>query len=495
MSERSGKYMHEKKYLDACFAGDIATIRYMFKYEGDVLLNSYFLHRCLNRACDGDNIDLCKIILGHRTFAGNYLSNVFLDHACKTGRLPFVKLYFEVKPETFYQDSKSVVYDNRIRARKCSLELASCFRHCYRSGNKDLIDYMHDKFHITCVITLETCMQCVCESGNIQNFRLFLHTYNKNYDWDKCLKSACIGGNIEIVRYVIQKGASKFVSCSKDIDTGCSKDAGIGGNMEIINLLDTVTEHHSNSIKLACDKEYMVGACIGGHLEIVKLMYNKIKANGSYIYTYDCVIRACENGHADIVQFLVNKGDVNLDILNSGAWIACGNNHLEIVEYLITKGANNFGHYFNYACSNSWLGLVRTLIEKGANNWNRGLEVAWDNNDVDIAKLMIERGATLNNSYFKNIRHKTDIIKLLVLNGAVDMQILSTTTNFTLYCAYLKSQGIRSIYKSDMYPNWLKLLQTYPQYVLFVGCKLSKSVECHIKRLPVELFTLLVKFS
>lgn len=492
MSELSGKYMLEKKYLDACSSGDTNTIHYMLKYEGHTLINNYFFNKLLIKACDNNNIDVCKIILYHKNSMKYYLFDVFLKNACKTGRLPFVVLYFEIKPYTFLQDSKSRPI-SPIKARKSSTALAECFYNCYKSGNKDLIDYMCDKFYVSNVFKFGTCMKYVCESGNFQNFMSFLRNFNEDLqdcDWNECLKSACRGGNIKIFKYVMKKGASNLIN-------GLQEAAGEGGNIQIINLLDSLMSSNSFSdCSMFCNKAYMLGACIGGHLEIVKLMYNKIGRNSSNVGNHDYLTRACQNGHIEIVKFLVNE-NINLDKLSDGASCACTYDHLEIAEYLIKKGANNFNYYLFQACSRGWLGLVKILIKKGANVWNTGLEEACESGHIDIAKLMIERGAVFNEDFYKDYhRDNIDVIKLLVKHGASDIEDHFDTTNFQLYCMYLRSQGVQSVINSELnsqwYQNWLKRLILYPPYVLLVGCRLSNG--CHIKKLPVELFTLLVQY-
>ncbi len=95
----------------------------------------------------------------------------------------------------------------------------------------------------------------------INNDLMKIRKFNKmNLYWDWGLYGACEGGHMDIVRFLIEKGADQW-------DWGLSY------------------------------------ACRGGHMEIVKLMIEKgcKWLNGG-------LSNACKHGHMNIVKFLIEKG-------------------------------------------------------------------------------------------------------------------------------------------------------------------------------------------
>lgn len=473
--EKSEKCLLEEKYINACFVGDMKSVMYMIKKEGKSLKSVNFLIDCLNRACDGDNIDVCKAIFQYKDIIKSHNPDNILMHACRTGRLEFVKFYLEL-------DSCDAVIS------KSTYIPAASFYRCCQSGNVELIKYMLERYRtkeykIHGLISWDVCMERACESGNIESVRLFFEY--KITNWNSCLKSACKGGNIEVVKRIIKKGATQFAQCAVE--------AGMGGNIEIINLLNNlvlevsieVSIDISIEVRAKCDQDYIYGACIAGNLEIIKLMFGRV--SNEYINTV-CMNTVCRYGYMEIIQFLIEKGATNFDnyILQ-----ACEYNKMEVVEFLIEKGASNFNEYLYYVCLNGWTGLAKMLVIKGATDWNRGLSGACKGRHVDIAKLMIDLGATNINECMNNYNMfdaNDDICILLLTSGATDLTSLCNSKNFKLY-----QLGYKYIYKTQ-YNNHLSRLVEYPPYVLFIGCRLSKGKECRVRRLPVELFTILHKF-
>jgi ankyrin repeat protein len=121
--------------------------------------------------------------------------------------------------------------------------------------------------------------------GLVGNFELCL----KVIDINKCFIGACEGGHMEIVKYMISKGANNW-------------EMGL----------------------------YF--ACKGRHIGIVKYMVSKGANNWN-----DGLFGACYKGHMEIVKYMESKGanDWNYGLLGS-----CKGGHVEIMKYMIEKGAN-----------------------------------------------------------------------------------------------------------------------------------------------------------
>jgi hypothetical protein len=108
---------------------------------------------------------------------------------------------------------------------------------------------------------------------------------------NKQLYDACFSGNLDIVKFIIEKGVD-------DLNWG------------------------------------LTGACYGGHLDIVKFIMEKGVDDLNWGLT-----GACYGGHLDIVKFLIEKG---ANDWNRGLYGACSGRHLDIVKFTIEKGANDW---------------------------------------------------------------------------------------------------------------------------------------------------------
>lgn len=475
-------YLLRKKYLDACYTGDIETVEYMIKKEGKTLKNTKFLKDCLNMACKGDNngsnINVCKAIYEYKEITNFYDFNEFTYDACRAGKLELVMYYLEIK-----------TYKN------VCLYLCLCTS-CY-SGNLELIKIMLKKIEYKLDSKyLDICIQNVCESGNMKSVELILscayfscYKSHSKYDWNLYLRKACRGGNLEIVKLMITKGAFDF--------TGCLSHAGFGGNVKIVKLL---LKKGSTDLY-----ECIYEACKRDKLEIVKFILENTRniknigniINSDHIEKY--MDTACEHGSINTVTYLINKGCVNWGRYSEVLCMRPYDN-TKIIKLMIENGVTNYDKFMYHACLHGHLEFVKVLIEKGATNWYNGLEGACYGGYPDLMILMIECGATdlnkLNNYLVYNYMcgFNADIGNVLISNGANTFFNLSRTTDFKLYSLYCKTNGI--VYnKCDEYEygnKWTKLYNEYPPCVLLVGSKLSK--KCCVKKLPVELFTLLHKF-
>jgi len=125
-------------------------------------------------------------------------------------------------------------------------------------------------------------LNAIIDSGNIE----YMKFYN-GANWDLGLKRACLGGNIDVVKLMIKKGAN---------DWNCGlRGACLGGNMKCVELMIHKGAWDWN-MGLEC-------ACRCGIMEIVKLMIHK----GAYYW--DRGLRgACAGGHMEIIHIMLEKG-------------------------------------------------------------------------------------------------------------------------------------------------------------------------------------------
>ena len=136
----------------------------------------------------------------------------------------------------------------------------------------------------------------VCKNGNIKKI---LSLIDRGCDGRVVLREVCWFGNIEVVKYLVEK-------CG--VNLRCADDLAV----------------HI--------------ASMSGHLEVVKYLVEKCGANVRGDNSGYTIQRACEFGHIEVVQYLVKK--CGADARTGNDWpvrLACEAGHFEVVKYLIEK--------------------------------------------------------------------------------------------------------------------------------------------------------------
>jgi ankyrin repeat protein len=209
------------------------------------------------------------------------------------------------------------------------------------------------------------------QAGNLSGVRTALEFWaNINYRSGQYsitpLMQASGNGYLEIVKYLVEKGAS----------------------------LNLFSNEGTTALMFAGNQ---------GHLEVVKYLVEK----GADITATDknnrtALMQASGNGYLEIVKYMVEKG-ANLTLTDKNNRTALdwarANNKLAVVEYL----SNIYNNDLIAAAQNGNLSNVRTALEKGANiNYRSGqynrtplLEASYRGH-LEVVKYLLERGANLN---------------------------------------------------------------------------------------------------
>lgn len=93
-------------------------------------------------------------------------------------------------------------------------------------------------------------------NGSLDDFKI----YSKKWDWNKCLKYACIYNRVDIAEFAISNGA--YVNSDEIMHRLCK-----GGNKVIAEMLI-----RNGSTMFTAG---FVGACKSGYADIVELMLSK----------------------------------------------------------------------------------------------------------------------------------------------------------------------------------------------------------------------------
>jgi len=151
-------------------------------------------------------------------------------------------------------------------------------------------------------------LNAIIDSGNTENIKFY-----NGKNWNTGLKRACLGGNLEMAKLMIEKGANQW--------NNVLREACQGSNMEIVELMIE---------KGAYDWNWgLEGACLGGNIDIVKLMIQK----GAKDW-HNGLLYACRGCKMEIVELMIQKG---ADDWEYGLEGACRGGHMECVELMIQK--------------------------------------------------------------------------------------------------------------------------------------------------------------
>lgn len=455
-----------QKYLDACLSGDTDTIRYMIKTEDLNFRNNAFLIKCLKYACEGNHIDIYKIILCHQNTVKKFSYEEYryvLLNVCRIGNLNIYKFCMNLARHNLNDNFN----DNLL--------LSYTFSKACGSGNTILIKYILDNnINTLKSLILAPGLYCdflyeACRSGNIEIVNMLIEHGSNN--WNEGLIGICggYGDNVDIAKFMIHKGGYG-VSFDRCMYEACS-----AGNIKIINLL---IEHGSNHWD-----DGLYGACREGRMNIIELMIAKGATDWNRGMCGAC---ACDN--LDVIKFMISKG---ANDWNRGLCYAGRKGKLDIVKFMLLQGSTNFEGCLVCACICGDIDFAKMSVENGAIIWDEGFLYACIEGHLELIQLLVDCGVTcINDGLLLNRRQKnTNVCALLIKKGADILMSLRGIRDFRL--SYLYNEYMMNKFAEHEY-DYMDLLPEYPPCVLFVGSRLS--ISCSVKRLPVELFKMLVQY-
>ncbi|XP_067658334.1 ankyrin repeat domain-containing protein 50-like [Haliotis asinina] len=153
------------------------------------------------------------------------------------------------------------------------------------------------------------------------------------------LHVSCIGGHVDIVKYVLSLKVADINSRGHYGRTPVMMAARFG-HRDVFDLLvregadvSLVDENRNNILHVAC---------IGGHADMVKHVLSKKVAdiNSRDQYGRTPVMMAAENGHRDVFDLLVREGaDVSLvhENRNNILHVACSEGHVDMVKSVLSQ--------------------------------------------------------------------------------------------------------------------------------------------------------------
>ncbi|MCK4935754.1 MAG: ankyrin repeat domain-containing protein [Elusimicrobiales bacterium] len=244
----------------------------------------------------------------------------------------------------------------------------------------------------------------------------FLHSDSSDINNQKGtpLYMACIEGNLEIVKLLIEKGS----------------------------YIETKGENNNTLLHIACN-------C--GYLGIVKLLIEKgININAKDNNNITPLLNASNHGHTEIVKLLLSKGaDANIKGIHNTTplHVASAGGYLEIVKLLTAKGAD---------------------INARSDSGLTGLDAAYNGEHLEVTSFLSSKGGK---------RGKFCFVATVVYGSpdTPELEILRNWRDETLSYTWLGKKFINSYYKLG--PFAAKIVSKTPILKSIVRVFLDKMVK------------------
>ncbi|XP_061185021.1 ankyrin-2-like [Saccostrea echinata] len=256
---------------------------------------------------------------------------------------------------------------------------------CCAMGSEEMCRYLVNMY--PCLISVRdnngwTVLHSACRGGSVEIVAFLikkgLELNALSNDGKSILHIACLSGKFEICEYLVENH-SNLLDVRDRFSNSVLHDAARGGNIQIVKLL---IEKGMDINTLQKDGETILHqSCRSGKMEMCRYLVNhssdllEIRDNNGWTVLHS----ACRGGRIEIVSFLIQKGlDLNT-LSNDGKsilHITCLNGMIEICEYLV----ENYPHLLD----------VRDRLSNSVLH-----DAAWGGS-VQTAKLLVEKKMEIN---------------------------------------------------------------------------------------------------
>jgi len=148
----------------------------------------------------------------------------------------------------------------------------------------------------------------ISELGNISIIERLEGMKYMPYNWVSGLRGACVGGQTEIVKFILRNSLEKkHLHVVDDLYNTCLDDACFNSHLDIVQLLIPLTKENAW-------KNGLYWACLNGRnrgqityprqMSIVNLLLNKIS---SEIIWEICILNASISKNKDLINFFISS--------------------------------------------------------------------------------------------------------------------------------------------------------------------------------------------
>ncbi|XP_067653306.1 putative ankyrin repeat protein RF_0381 [Haliotis asinina] len=274
---------------------------------------------------------------------------------------------------------------------------------------------------------------------------------------------AAIGGHREVFELLVSKGAD--VSLVDRFGMNILQAACLGGNVELVKYVLSQNNMGIN-IRMPCWKTPLMLAAEKGHKDVVELLVDKgadvslnVKTGGNVLHL------ACYGGQLDVVKYLLSLSFININIRGwekmTPIMVAAYQGHKEVVELLVKRGADlsrrtRDGNILHTACDGGQIDVVNYLlslnsVDINSRGWNQRtpVMVAAYEGHKDVVELLVKHGAdmSLTTRFGSNILYIAceqgypDIVKYLLSLKCVDINSRGWNQRTPVMVAAFKGRG------------------------------------------------------
>ncbi|XP_067669900.1 ankyrin repeat domain-containing protein 50-like [Haliotis asinina] len=223
-------------------------------------------------------------------------------------------------------------------------------------------------------------------------------------DSNNILHLACIGGHLEVVKFVLSLNIVDIHTKGQHQQTPI-RMVDIRKHRPVFDLL--VSKGADLSQVDDKGENILHVACLEGHLDLVKdiVTNDRVDVNSRGRYGRTPVMKAAEKGHMDVLNLLISKGgDVTLTDENDNniLHVACIGGHVEMVKHIVAAKVADIDSRGQYgrtpvlmAAGAGHMVVVETLVRDGADmnlrddDGNNILHVASYGGHLNIVKHVI----------------------------------------------------------------------------------------------------------
>ncbi|KAH8817561.1 ankyrin repeat-containing domain protein [Flagelloscypha sp. PMI_526] len=258
--------------------------------------------------------------------------------------------------------------------------------------------------------------------------------------YGSALQAGASRGSLELVRFLVEKGAD--VNASGGMHGSALQAGAYRNSLEIVRFL--VEKGADVNARGGQYGSALQAGAYRSSLEIVRFLVEKgadVNANGGEYGSALQVANHAFSSNPRLIHFLVENGaDINAKggLRGTALNAAAAYGRLEIVRFLVEKGADvhangrKYGSALHYAAENGHLEVVRFLVGKGADvnisggDHGSALHAAAFYGELETVRFLIEKGADVNACGEKHgsaLQAGADhgglaVVRLLVENGA-----------------------------------------------------------------------------
>jgi len=467
---KKNENVEEINLIDLVNKKDLEGVRLLLKKEkdGDFNINQKDKDNALIIASRLGTTEIVELLLKNEANPNeNYFNMTALMTAAAYGRLEEVKLLLK------YGADKNKVFNNKdtalmlANANWISLKEENPLKKNYFSiiqllkKNEELIKPSYKKL---LEASRDGNLKKVIKYFESSIFDINQKDTSEDSTGDTALGYACKYGHLEIVKFLVEKGAD--INQKNDFGKTPLMYASARGHLEIVELL--LKNKADINKKNSKDMTALMYASLHEYPKIVKLLIEKgasinnkdnnkfnafmlanknthssnkadliliqksLKGRENLLKkNFKELLEASKNGNLKKVELLLKENNVDINekdsigdsIGNTALMEACEYGHLEIVKLLIEKGAdvnldNNFGiTALMYASKKGYLKIIELLLKNdadinyqdnyGKNSAYTALIYACKEGQLETVKLLLKKGANINE---KDVSNETALL-------------------------------------------------------------------------------------